>query len=189
VKPAGPGVKLTYDDYVRFPEDGMRHELIDGAHYVTPSPNHEHQHVLGELFGAIWSHVKAHPIGRVYVAPFDVLFSRVDVVEPDILYMSNETAARIITPQNVQGAPDLVVEIASPGTTRRDATIKYELYQRFGVAEYWIVDPEAKVIRIHRNESGRFGTPIELSRDMADVLTTPLLPGFELPLTRLFQSL
>lgn len=188
MKPSGPGVKLTCDDYVLFPEDGMQHELIDGVHHVTPPPNTRHQSVLGDVFGFLWLYLQGNPIGRVYPAPFDVLFSQFDVVQPDILYMSNATAARVITPLNVQGAPDLVIEVASPRTRRRDATLKYDLYERSGVAEYWIVDPEANVVRIHRNESGRFGSAIELSRESGDMLTTPLLPGFELPLTRLFQD-
>ena len=72
MKPAYPGVKLTYDDYVQFPEDGKRHELIDGEHVVTPTPNRKHQAVSGNLLGLIWSHLQQHPVGRVYSAPFDV---------------------------------------------------------------------------------------------------------------------
>jgi len=186
VNPAGPGVKLTYDDFVLFPDDGKRHELIDGEHYVTPPPNVRHQQILGELHGFVWTHLQVRPIGRVFLAPFDVVFSRFDVVEPDLLYVSHETAARILTPQNAQGTPDLVVEIASPGTRRRDDTIKKRLYERAGVAEYWIIDPERDIVRIFRSADGQFKPPIELS-PASGVLTTPLLPGFELPLSRLFQ--
>jgi Uma2 family endonuclease len=116
------------------------------------------------------------------------VFSHFDVVEPDLLYISNETAARVLTPQNVRGTPDLVVEIGSPGTRKRDETIKRRLYERSGVTEYWFVDPEVDVVRIYRNEGGRFQPVVELSRESGDVLTTPLLPGFELVLTRLFRE-
>jgi Uma2 family endonuclease len=133
-------------------------------------------------------HLEANPIGRVYLPRLDVALSQFDVVEPDLLYISNETAARVITPQNVRGAPDLVAEIASPGTRKRDATIKYQLYERSGVAEYWIIDPDANVVRIYRSEDGRFRPPIELSRETSDILRAPLLPGFELPLERLFRD-
>ena len=188
MKPAGPGAKLTYDDFVLFPDDGRRHELIDGVHYVTPSPNTRHQRISGDLHGFLWTYLQANPIGRLFSAPFDVVFSHFDVVEPDLLYMSTETAVRVLTPQNVRGTPDLVVEIASPATRKRDATIKYQLYERSGVAEYWIVDPELNVIRIYINEEGRFKPPIELSRQAGGVLTSPLLPRFELPLERLFRD-
>src|SRR5439155_17091514 len=90
VKPADPGVKLTYDDFVLFPDDGKRHELIDGEHYVTPSPNMSHQTVSGNLYLLIASWLEIHPIGRIWYAPLDVVFSQFDVVEPDLLYMSNE---------------------------------------------------------------------------------------------------
>src|SRR2546423_10367726 len=116
MKPAGSDVKLTYDDFVLVPDDGKRHELIDGEHYVTPSPNQSHQQILGDLHGFLWTFLESHPVGRVFLAPFDVVFSRFDVVEPDLMYVSKQTAARVLTPQNVQGAPDLVVEIGSPGT-------------------------------------------------------------------------
>ena len=188
VNPAGPGVKLTYDDFVLFPDDGKRHELIDGEHYVTPSPNNRHQVILGDLHGYVWTHLQTHAIGRVFLSPFDVVFSRFDVVEPDLLYMSDETAARVLTSQNVQGTPDLVVEIGSPGTRRRDATIKKSLYAREGVAEYWIIDPEKDAVRIFRNADGQFKPPIDLSREAGDVLSTPLLPGFSLALARLFRD-
>jgi Uma2 family endonuclease len=188
MKPADPGVKLTYDDFVLFPDDGQRHELIDGEHYVTPSPNIRHQQISGDLHGFLWTHLEADPVGRVLTAPSDVVFSHFDVVEPDLLYISNETAARVLTPQNVRGTPDLVVEIGSPGTRKRDETIKRRLYERSGVTEYWFVDPEVDVVRIYRNEGGRFQPVVELSRESGDVLTTPLLPGFELVLTRLFRE-
>ena len=81
---AKPGVKLTYDDFLLFPDDGKRHELIDGEHYVTPSPNTKHQQISGNLHCLIRSWLEAHPIGRVFYAPFDVVFSHFDVVEPDL---------------------------------------------------------------------------------------------------------
>ena len=102
-----------------------------------------------------------HPIGRVYFAPLDVVFSPFDVVEPDLLYMSDERAAEIITPMHVHGVPELVVEIGSKGTRRRDETIKRRLYERAGVSEYWFVDPEAEVVRVYRREADRFSRATE----------------------------
>ena len=181
------GVKLTYDDFLLFPDDGMRHELIDGEHYVTPSPNTKHQTVSVTLTVLIGGWLEVNPMGRLYHAPFDVVFSRFDVVEPDLLYLSNDHAADVLTPQHVRGAPDLVIEIGSPGTRARDETKKRALYERTGVTEYWFVDPEIDVVRIYRRSGERFTRPVELSRETNDVLTTSLLPGLELPLARLFR--
>ena len=136
---------------------------------------------------AIGNWLAQHPVGRVFFAPFDVVFTRFDVVEPDLLYMSNDRAAAVLTPANVQGSPELVVEIGSPSTRRRDETIKRRLYERAGVSEYWIVDPELDVVRIHRRTNQGFARPVELSAEAGDIVTTPLLPGLELPLTSLFR--
>jgi Uma2 family endonuclease len=193
VKPASPIVhprlKLTYDDFVLFPDDGKRHELIDGEHYVTPSPNVRHQQIQGDLFALIWNCLEAHPIGRVFTSRLDVVFSRFDVVEPDIAYLSHERAGRVLTKANLQGAPELIIEIGSPSTRQRDETIKRHLYERSGVSEYWVVDPEIDVVRVYRRTAnGGFDRPIELSREAGDVLTTDLLPGLDLPLTRIFRD-
>ena len=183
----GPGVKLTYDDFLLFPDDGKRHELIDGEHYVTPSPNLKHQKISGSLHLLIASWLEHNAIGQIFYAPLDVVFSRFDVVEPDLLYMSNERAADVLTTANVQGAPELVVEIGSPGTRKRDETVKRRLYERAGVSEYWVVDPEIDVIRVYRRGAEGFGRPQELRAEASDTLTTPLLPGLSLPLSRVFR--
>jgi len=188
VNPASPGLKLTYDDYLLFPDDGNRHELIDGEHYVTPSPKLNHQGISGNLYLLIRSWLEEHPIGRVYYAPVDLVFSRFDVVEPDLLYASNGRLADIATPKNMQGAPELVIEIGSPSTRKRDETIKRRLYERSGVDEYWVVDPDTEVVRVYRREGEMFGRVTELSREAGDVLTTSLLPGLELPLSRIFRD-
>ncbi|OFW13818.1 MAG: hypothetical protein A3H29_12845 [Acidobacteria bacterium RIFCSPLOWO2_02_FULL_67_21] len=183
-----PAVKLTYDDFVQFPDDGKRHELIGGEHYVTPSPNTRHQEIAGTIHGLIWTWLEAHPLGQLFFAPYDVVFSTVDIVEPDLLYLSNERAAAVITPLHAKGVPELVVEIVSKGTRKRDETIKRRLYERAGVSEYWIVDPDIEVVRVSRRAGDRFERPVELSREAGDVLTTPLLPGLELPLARIFRA-
>jgi Uma2 family endonuclease len=185
----GTGVKLTYEDFLLFPDDGKRHELIDGEHYVTPSPNLKHQAVMGNLYWLVRSYLEQHPIGRIFVAALDTVFSDFDVVEPDLLYVSNARAAEILTPKNVQGSPELVVEIGSPSTRGRDETIKRRLYERFAVVEYWVVDPELDVIRVYRRDAdNRFARPIELSVERGDILASPLLPGLELRLVDIFKQ-
>jgi Uma2 family endonuclease len=183
-----PVVKLTYEDFLLFPDDGKRHELIDGEHYVTPSPNMKHQRVSGNIHLLIASWLETHPVGRVFYAPLDVVFSAFDVVEPDLLYLSNQRLAEVATPANVRGTPEIVIEIASRGTRKRDETIKRRLYERTGVSEYWMVDPEVDVVRVYLREANGFGRAVERSREAGDTLTTPLLPGLELPLARIFRE-
>ncbi len=117
-----------------------------------------------------------------------MILSRFDVVEPDLLYVSNERATALLSGNWVTGAPDLVVEIGSPGTRRRDETIKRRLYENFNVLEYWVVDPEVDVIRVYRRSGDRFEGAVELSAEAGDVLTTPLLPGLEIPLADVFAA-
>jgi len=178
-------VRFTYSDYLKFPDDGRRHELIEGAHLVTPAPDRRHQKISVRLLFAIESYLRAHPVGEVYTAPLDVILSDEDVVEPDLLFVSNARSAVLGT--SVHGAPDLVVEILSPSTRRTDEIAKRRLYDRAGVVEYWIVDPEIEVVKVHRRaDDGTFPRVAERSREAGDALTTPLLPGFSLDLAELF---
>ena len=188
MRPVGPGVKLTYDDYVLFPEDGKRHELIDGEHYVTPSPGRKHQAIAWNLTVMIGSWLKQNPIGRAFAAPFDVVFSQFDVVEPDLLYIAGARQDEVLTPAHVRGAPDLVVEIGSPGTRRRDETIKRRLYERFAVAEYWVIDPELYTIKVYRRSGEEYVRAAELTIAQGASLSTPLLSGLDMPLAEIFQD-
>lgn len=188
MKGGSPRVKLTYEDFLLFPDDGQRHELIDGEHYVTPSPNTKHQAVAGNLYFLIRTWLEKQPVGRIFFAPFDVVFTHFDVVEPDLLYMSNARASAILTDKHVAGVPELVIEIGSAATRRRDETIRRQLYERSGASEYWIVDPDAERLRVYRNESGTFAPPTELTAEAGDILTSSLLPGFEAALARIFHA-
>ena len=107
------------------------------------------------------------------------------VVEPDLLYISKARAERM-TKKNIQGAPDLVVEVLSESTRRTDEVRKRKLFERYDVLEYWIVDPELETVKVFRRKEARFERVAELSLESLDALTTPLLPGFELPLGRIF---
>jgi Uma2 family endonuclease len=182
-----PDARLTYADFLLFPDDGKRHELIDGEHYVTPCPNLRHQRLLGRLFFAFAEQLRADPsLGEVCLSPFDVVFSQWDVVEPDLLFVAGDQQP-ILTEKNIVGAPALVVEIFSPSTRKRDQQIKRRLFERSGVREYWMVDPDRNAIVIHRrDDSGAFPRVAELAAAENAVLTTPLLQGFSLPLTQLF---
>jgi len=179
--------KLTYDDFVLFPDDGKRHELIDGEHYVTPAPNLRHQRVLQNLNRLLDRWVEERHLGRVFFAPLDVVFTFHDVVEPDLIYVSHERDS-ILTAANLQGAPDLVVEVLSPSTRRRDELLKRGLYGRAGVAEYWVVDPVAETVKVYRRAGDDFARVELLSASDGDRLTSPLLPGLEIPLAVVFAD-
>src|SRR6185503_1310567 len=152
-----------------------------------PSPNVQHQRVLRRLNQRLVQFAGDHDLGEVFFAPLDVLFSRHDVVEPDLLFVSKARAA-ILGTANVQGAPDLLVEVLSPSNRRHDEVRKRALYERGEVAEYWIVDPEAETVKVLRREGAGYGRPQLVSLHDGDVLTTPLLPGLEIPLAALFAG-
>lgn len=183
---AHPRRKLTWDDYVLMPDDGMRHELIDGEHFVTPAPVTRHQAILQNLHLELAPPVRERNLGQVYLAPVDVILSEVDVVQPDLLFVTR--ARESIIRDQVRGAPDLVVEILSPGTRRRDESLKRHLYERHGVTEYWIVDPEAESIARHRLADGAYGPPERLVARRGDRLASPLLGDVRIDLRRLFPA-
>ena len=184
---ARSNVRLTYDDFVLFPEDGKRHELIDGVHYVTPSPNLGHQELLGRLHLAIGNFlVGRRHLGRVFLSPLDVVLSYYDVVEPDLLFVAGDQQD-ILTEANVQGPPALVIEILSRSTRKRDEGIKRRLFEAKGVREYWIVDPKGhRVVVFRRQDDGSFPRASDLDAGHAATLETPLLPGFALSIDDLF---
>jgi Uma2 family endonuclease len=173
-------IRLTYEDYCAIPDDGRRHEIIDGEHYVNPSPVTRHQLISMRLVLALGNFVYDRGLGHVFHAPFDVVLAEHDIVEPDIIFVSM-ARAHIITKKNIQGAPDLLIEILSGSHPEYDTRLKYQTYERRGVAEYWIVDPDRNTITIYRRSGAAF-----IRADVGDTLTTPLLPGFELPLEPLF---
>ena len=179
-----------YADLVALPEDQLRHELIDGEHVVTPSPNTGHQEISIRLFRALDSHVEQHRMGQVLYAPFDVKFSPFTVLVPDLVYFTAERYARVVNEKHATAAPDLVVEILSPGTRRRDRGRKRAVYDREGVQEYWIVDPEAQSITALRRPHARGGlTDVTTATAAAGgVLASPLFPGLRIPLREVFRG-
>ncbi len=139
--------KLTYDDLRLFPNDGKRHELIDGEHIMTPAPKTSHQRASINLATLLHTFVRAHNLGAVFSAPFDIVFSDFDVTEPDLIFISR-ARENILTEDNARGAPDLVIEILSPSTAEMDRKTKFRLYEKYGVREYWLVSPEAENVQI-----------------------------------------
>jgi Uma2 family endonuclease len=132
------------------------------------------------------THAEAHKLGEVYIAPFDVILSDRDVVQPDLLFIAAAHLERL-TESGVRGAPDLTVEIVSEGSRRTDEVLKRKLYEAYGVQEYWVVDPEIQVVKVYRLAEGRFVRSTDLSAEAGNTLTSPLLPGLQVPLAVVFS--
>ena len=177
-------VRQTYKDYCATPDD-ERYELINGRLMMGPAPNTKHQEILGRLHLELGGFNREHGLGKVYVAPYDVYLSDTNVVQPDLLFISR-AREDIVTEQNVRGAPDLVIEVLSPSTAEKDLGEKHELYERHGVLEYWIVDPVAETVAVHRQRGGRLELAETLGR--GETLRTALLDGLEPKLDDVFAS-
>jgi Uma2 family endonuclease len=177
--------RLTYQDLLELPDDGKRHEILDGAHFVLETPYLRHQRVSGRLMMRIYGLQESSGLGETLIGPFNVVLSEHDVALPDILFVS-EGRKGIVTEENIQGAPDLMIEIVSPDTRTRDFGLKRDRYERFGVEEYWVADPDGDTVSVFRREGNRFADPLVLSASADDRLTTPLLPGLEIRLGDVF---
>jgi Uma2 family endonuclease len=179
----------TYRDLVALPDDRLRHELIDGDHFVSPSPSTAHQLILWNIGAILAPYLRATPVGTALAAPFDIKLSMFTVLVPDLVYFTSERFARVVNEKHATAAPDLVVEILSPGTRRRDKGRKRAVYDREGVQEYWIVDPDAQSITALRRPGAGAGLTDVITAAAAggDVLESPLFPGLRIPLREAFR--
>lgn len=176
----------TYEDYLNIPGDD-RYELINGELILVSAPNTAHQGAITGFILSLGSFVEFENLGRIFAAPTEVILTDpegINIVQPDIIFVSKERE-HIIASANIQGAPDLLVEILSPSTARRDRTTKRHLYARHGVSEYWLADPDAQTITVMLLKDGAFETVGEY--DMEDTLTSPTLEGFSVKLDRIFR--
>ncbi len=146
---------VTYDDYLALPNDGKKYEIIEGELIMTPSPISEHQIISRNIVLILGTYVSKNKLGEVLYAPIDVVLSMTDVVQPDIVFISSERTG-IITKKNIIAAPDLVIEILSESTETLDRVTKKNLYEHYGVREYWIVNPTAKTIEQYILENKAF---------------------------------
>jgi Uma2 family endonuclease len=178
----------TWRQLAAMPDDGLRHELVAGEHLVTPSPSTRHQVVSMRLSAALHAWADQTAAGVVLHAPFDVKLSATTVLVPDLTYFSSARFAAAVNNRHATRAPDLVVEILSPATRRRDSGTKRAVYEREGVREYWLVDPDAHRITILSRATPDTGFTVitQLPAAIGATLTSPLLPGFHLALDRLF---
>jgi Uma2 family endonuclease len=180
--PVPASLRFTYEDYLRLPEV-RQYEILDGELYMVPAPVPYHQRVSRRLLVPLTLFVEDHQLGVVLDAPIDVVLSATDIVQPDILFVGRERLD-IIGETHLTAAPDLVVEILSPATALRDRTTKAKLYARHGVRELWLADVEARTIEILTNAGAGFERRSLFSA--VETLTSPLLPGLEIPLVSVF---
>jgi Uma2 family endonuclease len=176
--------KLTYDDYVLIPDDGLRHEIIDGEHYVNAAPNVRHQWVSARIFRALADFVESHDLGEVFYSPIDVVFEKHNVVQPDVVFIRKTHVSELIGAAFVKVTPELVVEVLSVSNRRHDEVRKLKLYDTYAVQEYWIADPEKNAVKIYRRQNG--GLTLVEKVELGGMVTTPLLPGFVLATNRVF---
>jgi Uma2 family endonuclease len=178
--------RLTYLDLNAIPEEheGDRHELIDGELVVTPVPIMKHQRVSSNVVYALEDHVRQHNLGEVHTAPTGIRLADDNLLIPDVSYVSRERLG-IIGEKTIDGPPDLVVEILSPGTRRRDVGVKRDLYARFRVAEYWIVEPDARSVTVLTLAGDRY-EDIPASAD--GTVRSLVLPELHLALEAVFEG-
>src|SRR5215212_7894406 len=178
--------KLTYDDYLLLPEDdGLQYEIIDGELFVNAAPVPRHQRISARLFLRVGNYVEEHGCGELYYAPVDVLLSKHDVLQPDLLYFTKEHA-EILNQKNVQGSPDFVIEILSESTRKKDEVLKLKRYELFGVAEYWIVNPKRNCVKIYRREGHRLAEIETVSAESGGKLVSPFFPGLAIDVRAVF---
>jgi Uma2 family endonuclease len=178
--------RWTYEEFSRLPENGNRHEVIAGRLYVTPAPKPRHQRIVTALVVALESQVRQHGLGWVLVGPIDVLFDEGDYLEPDLVFV-RRGRQDVVSERGIEAPPDLVVEVLSPSTAIRDRTLKRDRYRHFGVPEYWVVDPDALEVVVHRAEEDPHRE--ERHRERFLWHAWPGAPAVEVDVPALFRTL
>jgi len=179
----GTGI-FTYADYEKW-DDGIRYELIDGNAYMMSAPTAPHQSILGELYVQLAIYLKGKPC-KVFLAPFDVCLDGLGdkskiVVQPDVLVICKKS---ILEKKRCNGAPDMVIEILSPSTSKMDLFIKLVKYLKAGVREYWIVNPDTEIVNVHILENGQY---VIKSYKNDDTIAVTVLDGCNITLPDVFE--
>jgi Uma2 family endonuclease len=175
----------TYQDYLSLPDDGKRYQLINGELIMSPAPIPFHQDVSRNIEFDLIKFLEIHPCGKVYDAPIDIVLSETNVLQPDIIFISKDHL-HLITETNITGAPDLVIEILSPGTAYYDLIEKKDLYGDFGVREYWIVDPKKKNVEVYLNRDGKFALNQKVEGE--GVVKSVVVENYKIDLNEIFKK-
>ena len=176
-----PTTKYSYREYQYFPDNGMRHEIVDGDHYMSPAPSTKHQTVSRRIQFQLYAQIELKGLGQVFDAPTDVELSPHDIVQPDLLVVLQKNL-RIVSTKRIRGVPDLIIEILSDSNPDHDRVLKLEMYQRAGLPEYWIVDPEEEFVEAYVLAEGRLKL-VGTHRESIQVAT---MSGFEVDLKQVW---
>jgi Uma2 family endonuclease len=171
-KPDPPG--MTWAEYSLLPDDGKRYEVLEGVLTVAPAPNFRHQDIIWQLGPMLRAFVSAHNLGIVVGAPIHVILALDTIVQPDILFIAKENVGMI--DDRIHGAPDLCIEVLSPSTALNDRYAKKEIYARFGVHEYWIIDGARQSVTIYTMQGRAYGEPTEAMGN--DLIRATVVEGF-----------
>lgn len=177
---------MTYKDFAELPDDGKHYELIEGELILNPTPIPRHQRIAFKIALHLQLYFMEQGGGEAFIAPLDVVLADDVVLEPDVMVIRSERMS-IVGETNIQGAPNIVVEVLSDRTRKRDEIVKRKLYERYGVDEYWIVDPVIDVVKIYRRSGASFVRAPEISTESGGEITSPLLPGFTLDVNVVFD--
>ncbi len=180
------GPLMTVDDLEAMPDDGNRYELIEGELLVSHAPGLTHQRVSMNLIAVLLRYFAQHPIGEVLATP-GVIFDTFNAVIPDLVVVLNERRDAITAGERFVGAPNIMIEIASPGAEnmRRDRIMKRQVYGKFGVNEYWVVDPASRTVEVYQPHNNTLQLAATLSVD--DELTSAVLPDFTCSVSSIFK--
>lgn len=175
----------TYDDYVTLPDDLNIYEVIEGELYMTPAPVPKHQEVCHNLQRILGNHVRKHNLGKIYPAPIDVVLDKSNVLQPDILFISKDNLS-VIGEKNIQGAPDLVIEILSPTTVKKDRIIKMKTYARHGIKNLWFIDPNNQTLEAFELDAKRKTYRLTSGLTGEEEFSPSLFPDLCIPLKDLW---
>lgn len=179
-----PGkIVLTYDDYCALPNDRNRYEILDGELSVTPAPATKHQIALGNLYRLLSIHVLASRSGRLLLAPTDLILATTTVVQPDLIFIASDRS-QVVTPRGVEGAPTLVVEILSPTTQANDRQAKAQLYAKYAVPHYWLIDPDKQTLEAYTLAGGQYD--LASQAQSGDLFTPAIFPGLSFQISDLW---
>ncbi len=169
-------VILSYEDYLSMPDDRNRYEILEGELAVTPSPTSMHQLVSRNLAFILHCHIKQYRLGDILYAPMDVILSDISIVQPDLIYITREHL-HLITTRGIEGTPDMVIEIISPASKRLDRVGKLQIYAKYGIAWYWLIDPLEKTLEIYMLNHESYSLHGTYSQN--DTVKPLLFPGLE----------
>jgi Uma2 family endonuclease len=176
-------IVLTYDEYCLLPNDRNRYEILDGELSVTPAPATMHQTVLGNLHRILANHVIASQLGKLFIAPTDLIVAPITVVQPDLIFIGNDRR-HIVTERAIEGSPTLVIEILSPTTHRTDRVTKAQLYAKYAVPHYWLIDPGQQTLEAYDLVTDHYNLVASVRN--AEVLTPSLFPSLSIQLADLW---